>query len=286
MVAKVSACIEQIYLWMTTNRLKLNSEKTLFVWLGSRQQLLKVNMVSVQLGDYSVSPQSNVCSRGVNLDSQLTIRTQRSSFYQLRQLRSIRSSLSETSCSALVHAFVTSRLDYCNSLLAGMGDGLIAQLQSVIRVAARLVLQRRKIDPISADIRDHLHWLPMRSRIDFKLSFLVYKCLHVIAPPKLVEMLQSKSDVPAPCRLRSTVGELLVARTLTKTFGPRSFSPVEWYITPPKLSLFRPSREITVKTLMINNIETTRFIQHGCTAVQAVVMVTPVLIGNGHFWTS
>jgi len=131
-----------------------------------------------------------------------------SSSYQLRQLRSIRSSLSETSCSALVHAFVTSRLDYCNSLLTGIGDGLIAQLQSVIRVAARLALRRRKFDPISADIRDRLHWLPIRSKIDFKLGLLVYKCLHGIAP--LVEMLQSKSDVPA-------LGHLVVARTLTKT---------------------------------------------------------------------
>lgn len=230
MVAKVSACIEQIDSWMTTNRLKLNSEKTLFIWLGSRQQLLKVNAVSVQLGDYSVPPQSNVCSLGVHLDSQLTMRTHvqhicRSSFYQLRQLRSVRSSLSETSCSALVHAFVTSSLDYCNSLLAGIGDGLIGQLQSVIRVAARLVLRRRKFDSISTDMHDRLHWLPIRSRIDFKLGLLVYKCLHGIAPPYLVEMLQPKSDVPSLCRLRSTArGDLVVPRTLTKTFGPRSFS--------------------------------------------------------------
>ena len=86
---------------------------------------------------------------------------------------------------------------------------------------------RSRFDPISADIRDRLHWLPIRSRIDFKLGLLVYKCLHGIAPSYLVEMLQSKSDVPALCRLRSTArGDLAVARTrtLTKTFEPRSFS--------------------------------------------------------------
>jgi Reverse transcriptase (RNA-dependent DNA polymerase) len=167
MVAKVSACIERINLWMTTKRLKLNSEKTQFVWLGSRQQLLKVNVVSVQLGGYSV--QSDVCSLAVHIDSQLTMRIHVqhiswSSFYQL--LRSICPLLSETSSSALAHAFVISRLEYCNSLLAGIGDGLIAQLQSVIRVAAHLVLPRRKFDPISADLQDHLHSLPIRSRID------------------------------------------------------------------------------------------------------------------------
>ena len=145
-------------------------------------------MVNVQLGDYSVPLQSNVCSLGVHIDSQLTMRTHvqricQSSFYPLRQLPSIRPSLSETSCSALVHAFITSRLDYCNSLLAGIGDGLIAQLQSVMRVAARLFRRRSKFDPISADIRDCLHQLPIRSRIDFKLGLLDYKCLHGNASP-------------------------------------------------------------------------------------------------------
>jgi hypothetical protein len=125
----------------------------------------------------------------------------------------------------LVYAVVTSKLDYCYSLLAGIGDGRIAQLQSVIRVAAQLVLRRRRFDPISADIRDRLHWLPIHSRIDYKLGLLVYKRLHGIAPPYLVEMLQSQSDVPALCRLRSTArGDLVVAQPLIKTFGPRSFS--------------------------------------------------------------
>ena len=70
MVAKVSACIEQIDLWMTTNRFKLNSEKTQFVWLGSRQQLLKVNVVSVQLGDIAAF-HSNLTS--VPSESTLTV---------------------------------------------------------------------------------------------------------------------------------------------------------------------------------------------------------------------
>ena len=121
------------------------------------------------------APQSTVCNLGVHLDGQLTMKVHvqricQTSFYQLRQLRSVRRSLSVNACTALVHAFVTSRLDYCNSLPAGIGDGLIDQLQTVLRVAARVVLRKRKFDPISADIRDRLHWLPIRSRIDFKLG--------------------------------------------------------------------------------------------------------------------
>ena len=121
-------------------------------------------------------------------------------------------------------------------------------LISVLRVAARLVLRKRKFDPISADIRDRLHWLPIRSRIDFKLGLLVYKCLQGTAPGYLTEMLVQKSTVPALSRLRSTArGDLLVPRTKTKTIGPRSFAtsgPALWNSLPDDLR--DPSLSLTV----------------------------------------
>ena len=86
------------------------------------------------------SPQSAISGFISTVHVQLICQT---SFYQLR---SVRRSLSVNACTALVHAFVTSRLDYCNSLLTGNGDGLIDQLQTVLRVAARLVLRKRKFN--------------------------------------------------------------------------------------------------------------------------------------------
>ena len=163
----------------------------------------------------------------------------RTSFYQLRQLRTVRRSLSFEACTALVHAFVTSRLDYCNSLLAGISDSLLLQLQSVLRVAARLVMRKGKFDPISDDIRDHLHWLPIPQRVQFKLGLLVYKCLHGGAPPYLAEMLVQNSDVSALRSLRSTArGCLVIPRTKTVTIGPRSFAttgPTFWNSLPTHL---------------------------------------------------
>ena len=47
-------------------------------------------------------------------------------------------------------------------------------------------MRKGKFDPISDDIRDHLHWLPIPQRVQFKLGLLVYKCLHGGAPPYLV----------------------------------------------------------------------------------------------------
>ena len=133
----------------------------------------------------------------------------RTSFHQLRQLSVIRSSLSMKTCTALVHAFVTSRLDYCNSLLSGINKELLNRLESVLRSAARLVMRKRKFDPISEDIRNILHWLPVRQRIEFKLGILTFKCLHGDAPSYLTESLSKVAVNPALQAHRSaTRGDL------------------------------------------------------------------------------
>ena len=57
----------------------------------------------------------------------------------MRQLRIIRRSLTPEATRALVQAFVSSRLDYCNSLLVGVAEVHLRRLQSVQNAAARLV---------------------------------------------------------------------------------------------------------------------------------------------------
>ena len=240
----VTACINQLDRRMSSNRLKLNSDKTQLIWLGSRQQLLKVDLDSILLDATTVRFQSSVVDLGVVLDSNLSLRDHvsrlcRTSYYQLRQLRVIRRSLTTRACTQLVHALVNSRLDYCNSLLSGKTDQLLSQLQSVLRASARLVLQRRKFDPISNDIREKLHWLPIQQRIIYKLCLLVFRCLCGKAPAYLCEMLTPLSGVHHLRPLRSASrGNLHIPRTRTRTFGPRSFSvsgPSSWNKLPDNL---------------------------------------------------
>ena len=100
----------------------------------------------------------------------------RSCHYQLRQLRSVIGSLPADASKVLVHAFISSRLDYCNSLLYGIADGLLQKLQSIQNAAARLITRARRRDHITPVLRE-LHWLPVRQRIKFKVACLVFQSL-------------------------------------------------------------------------------------------------------------
>ena len=158
---------------------------------------------------------------------------------------------------------------------------LMSQLQSVIRVAARLVMRKQKFDPISNDIRDRLHWLPVKQRIDFELGLLVYKCLHGEVPAYLSEMLELRLDNRALHRLRNTVNrgprKLVVPRSRLKTFGPRSFAttgPSHWNSLPTEVTdetpTFQPSRT-DLKHFYSNSLSrTNRDIITSCTSASAM----------------
>ena len=108
-----------------------------------------------------------------------------------------------------VYAFVSSRIDYCNSILAGVSGQLLQRLQSVQNAAARLVTGARRSDRMTPILRQ-LHWLPVRQRITFKTAVLVYKCRHGMAPPYLSATASQRhhTAVGVTCALLSPVNSL------------------------------------------------------------------------------
>ena len=186
---------------------------------------------------------------GVILDSALTFNEHvtklvNSSYYHLRQMRSIRKSLTFDSSHALARALILSRLDYCNGLLSGIPVLLMKQLDGVMRAAARLILQLPRSGHVTKAMHDRLHWLDMQARIEFKLCVTAYRCLHGMAPSYLSRLCIPVSDLPGRSHLRSAAsGKLLVPSCKTKTIGPRVFAvacPTAWAATanglPIKLS--------------------------------------------------
>ena len=184
----------------------------------------------MQAIDAILSSTDVVNNLGVYLDSELTLERQVSKlcqvcYFHLRRLRTVRRSLSKESLRTLVHAFVTSRVDHCNGLLYGSYSYLLDRLQSVLNSAARLVLNIAKFSGISAAIRDELHWLPIRKRIDFKIALLVRHCMVGAAPEYLMELCRPVSSAAGRQSLRSASrGDLVIPRFRLRTFGYRAFA--------------------------------------------------------------
>src|SRR6218665_3304926 len=119
---------------------------------------------------------------GLTLDQELTLSRHvgsvcRSCFCHLRQIRSIRRSLTFKAARTLMHAFICSRVNYSSAIYAGVALAHVDQLQSVLNAAARLIGGIPKFGHISEFIRAELHWLPMHRRIAFKILMLMRNCL-------------------------------------------------------------------------------------------------------------
>ena len=82
----------------------------------------------------------------------------------------------------LTHAFISSRLDYCNVLYCGIAEGLLSRLQSVQNAAACLVTGLGRREHITS-VLQQLHWLPVHQRVQFKLATLVYRSLAILHRP-------------------------------------------------------------------------------------------------------
>ena len=168
---------------MRSNRLKLNSDKTHFMWLGSKQQLAKIETECLQIGDHCIKFSTSAKNLlGVTFDSELekdlhVNNITRSCFFQLRQLRSIRRSLTMEATKTLVHSLVSSRVDYCNNIFYGATNDVLRRLQSVQNAAATLITNTRKFYNILPVLRDQLHWLPIHQHIIFKIATFVRNSL-------------------------------------------------------------------------------------------------------------
>ena len=115
-----------------------------------------------------------------------------------------------------MHAFITSKLHYCNSLLYGCRKMQLKKLQYVQNTAARIITQTRKFDHITPVLSD-LHWLPVNYRFVFKIILLVFKSLNNLSPSYLADRLSYQSYSR---NLRSSSRQLLKQ--------PRSFKKNLW----------------------------------------------------------
>jgi hypothetical protein len=235
----LQACIKNIRSWMTMHKLKLNCSKTEVLFIASPHvhRKLLTNGGSVVVGEDIIASSEQAKNLGVIFDKCMNMEGQIKSicqacYLQLRNIRSIQTFLSKEALSCLVHAFISSRLDYCNSLLFGAPDHLINKLQRIQNMAARIVTNTSKYDHITP-ILHSLHWLPVKYRIQYKILLLVYRTMNGLAPSYLEELIHARKTSRV---LRSNNKILLdVPRSHLKTYGENSFAvcgPKLWNMLP------------------------------------------------------
>ena len=242
----MSSIMGALEAWMSSNRLRLNPAKTQFIWLGTRQQLARLDMAALTAAFPLFTLSSVVRDLGVTLDQELTFtphinRLSRDCFYQLRQLRTVARSLTASATCTLIHAFVTTRLDYCCSLYVGLPSGRLGCLDRILRSAARLIGRIPKFGHVSGYMREVLHWLPSEQRIVYRIAALVWNCLLGLAPAYLRELCCPVLTARGSRSLRSSEqGLLLVPFARTSTRQNRAFSvvgPLTWNGLPLELRL-------------------------------------------------
>uniref|UniRef100_A0A8C2IIF8 Reverse transcriptase domain-containing protein n=1 Tax=Cyprinus carpio TaxID=7962 RepID=A0A8C2IIF8_CYPCA len=185
----LTACLEEIRVWMKHNFLQLNSSKTEAILVGTPRQTQSSSITGITITDHVISLSTTVTNLDVRFDPQLSFEAHiknlcKTSFYHLRNIAKLRPMLTLADAEKLVHAFVSSRLDYCNALIIGIPNKSLQRLQYVQNSAARVLMRVRKYDHITP-ILHSLHWLPVSARIEYKISLLTYQCIYGNAPPYL-----------------------------------------------------------------------------------------------------
>src|SRR5258708_6538426 len=138
----INNCITDIRSWMQSNLLMLNDSKREIVLLGTKQQLSKLGSLQISVGSANIKLCSKVRNLGIIFDSNMTMEDHvkhicQTSYLHFRLLGKLRKFLVSATAALITHACVTSRLDYCNSLLYGISYTLTIKLQHVLNAAAK-----------------------------------------------------------------------------------------------------------------------------------------------------
>ncbi len=210
--------------------------------LFSDSSRVKPISMPLMVGSSPVLPSTLVHYLGTGLDSQLSMEaqnlaTRKKALFHLSRISRMKKFLSKPALAQLLHAFVLSTLDCNNSLLVACPKSKLCVLQKVQNWAARLVTDCNRRDHITPYLKS-LHWLPVRQRIDFKISLLMINCLNGTAPSYLTPLV-TRYDPPTSLRRLSSRPELVVPRVNSKKYCSTSFLYAGPAIWNSSIALFR-----------------------------------------------
>eukprot|EP00116_Pleurobrachia_bachei_P001543 sb/3461805/ len=258
--AKIESCLEEVRSWMALNRLKLNTKKTEVMVISSKHDTNE-NPEMVKVFGEPLQTVKNARNLGIYFDDKLSMECHVSHvvknsrymevLYTAQRLFDLKDSKIR-----LVNVFIHSILDFGNSLLYGIKASQLQRLQKLQNAAVRFVRGTRQQRGIT-ELRKELHFLPVNSRINYKICFLMFNTINGRAPEYLVNMVTRRSAKLQ--RLRADDDHTLLentSHTVRYKINERRLS-----IAGPKLwnELPRKIREETSEILFKGQLKTHLF---------------------------
>ena len=165
-ILSLESTLVNVKTWMDQNRLKMNNGKTEFIMFASKRQLEKCVTTSIDVNNTTVNCSPIIKYLGAWVDQHLQlsdhiIKKCRTAMMNLQRIKFLCPSLTQESAHVLIRGLVTSHLDYCNAIYAGLPKVLLKILQKVQNIAAKLVLGYNKHDSSTVELKT-LHWLPVK----------------------------------------------------------------------------------------------------------------------------
>ena len=239
-LSRLERCVQDVKSWAVSNKLMLNDSKTEVIHTSSR--FAKTSpFPSLKIGDSVIDASVSARDLGVIFDSRLDMKENlksvtTSASFAIYKIGQICKNLDSKATERLVHAFVSSRLDCCNSLLFGLPKCDIAKLQRIQNSAARLVSRTKYRDHMTP-VLEALHWLPVEYRIEYKIMLLTFKALHDFAPTYIKDLICSYKPTRS---LRSSSKNLLrpPRKGNTMFYSDRAFctaTPLLWNKLPDQI---------------------------------------------------
>ena len=179
-------CLQHIIDWSNAHYMKINPDKTEILLLRPDSLNKEVIIRGVIFEEQCIRFSTAVKNVGVWLDINLNMEKHINQivshgFKILKDIGRVKKCLERSHIERLVHAVISSRLDYCNSLFMNVSKDNLFKLQKMQNTAAKLVLNRRKRESATLALKE-LHWLDVDSRIIFKVLLMVFKMLRGYCP--------------------------------------------------------------------------------------------------------
>ena len=188
-IQTLESCMLKIKSWMDSMHLKMNPNKTEFIYFGSRPQLKKCKVESLKVSEDLIPRANTIRYLGVYMDAHLSYKHHimkkcQAAMFNYFKIRSIRSLLDVPTTACLCPSLCISHLDYCNSVLHGLPDTTINRYQRIQNMCTHLTLRRGIRESIMECLKE-LHWLPIKQRIQYQILTLTHKCINKIGPKYL-----------------------------------------------------------------------------------------------------